>query len=356
MNVLLPEYYDHFKCIGEDCEDTCCAGWNISIDTETKKKYKSVPTNVIDLQSGIVKDSFKQHEGVCHFLHNNLCRIQLTLGESYLSNTCSTFPRQYKQVDDILELSASPACPEIARLALMNRDGISFQTDTRDVIAMGKMKLNATDEFYTLRALTIGVLQDRRYSISDRLIILTMYFTQKEVYSGDEQQFLNNDFSDVLKKIRPESENQFKLISELIHFLRDEKKDRIRYKECYDEMSTYLNGSFSNYEQAYHDFYKPFMEENEFILENYLVNYAFRNLDYKSLDQFYLMCVYFAVIKYHLIGLAGSRKGLDTDLVIKQIQSFVKRFEHHPATYTVIKHLHKKEFASLRGFVLILKN
>ena len=30
-----PSYYRQFRCIGSDCTDNCCIGWEIDIDPET---------------------------------------------------------------------------------------------------------------------------------------------------------------------------------------------------------------------------------------------------------------------------------------------------------------------------------
>ncbi len=42
MIVRYPSYYESFSCIADQCEDTCCAGWEIDIDDETFEYYKSV--------------------------------------------------------------------------------------------------------------------------------------------------------------------------------------------------------------------------------------------------------------------------------------------------------------------------
>ena len=31
MQYIIPHYYKKFACIGGDCPDTCCAGWQIMI-------------------------------------------------------------------------------------------------------------------------------------------------------------------------------------------------------------------------------------------------------------------------------------------------------------------------------------
>ena len=42
MKTRVPDYFKQFKCIASECEDTCCAGWEIVIDDETYDMYKSV--------------------------------------------------------------------------------------------------------------------------------------------------------------------------------------------------------------------------------------------------------------------------------------------------------------------------
>ena len=40
-NMFMPKYMLTFKCIGSECVDTCCAGWDINIDEDTYKKYSN---------------------------------------------------------------------------------------------------------------------------------------------------------------------------------------------------------------------------------------------------------------------------------------------------------------------------
>ena len=42
MLIVYPDYYKDFSCIAGDCEDTCCAGWEIVIDPKSLKRYVSV--------------------------------------------------------------------------------------------------------------------------------------------------------------------------------------------------------------------------------------------------------------------------------------------------------------------------
>lgn len=40
MQYTAPHYYKKFQCIGGDCPDTCCAGWQIQIDPASLRKYR----------------------------------------------------------------------------------------------------------------------------------------------------------------------------------------------------------------------------------------------------------------------------------------------------------------------------
>lgn len=39
MQYSIPDYYKEFHCIADQCEETCCAGWQIMIDKKSLKKY-----------------------------------------------------------------------------------------------------------------------------------------------------------------------------------------------------------------------------------------------------------------------------------------------------------------------------
>ena len=51
QEYFIPEYMLDFKCIGKDCIDSCCVGWNIEIDKKTFEKYKNSSNKKIKLIS-----------------------------------------------------------------------------------------------------------------------------------------------------------------------------------------------------------------------------------------------------------------------------------------------------------------
>ena len=47
IKLLHPSYLDEFKCIGGECEDNCCVGWDVDIDKITFKQYSEIDDNEI---------------------------------------------------------------------------------------------------------------------------------------------------------------------------------------------------------------------------------------------------------------------------------------------------------------------
>ena len=79
------------------------------------------------------------------------------------------------------------------------------------------------------------------------------------------------------------------------------------------------------YATAAANYYQPFMAEHEYILENYLVNYVFKNLfplsgEKHIFDNYVMLIVHYAMIKLLLIGMAGFHKeNFSVDHVLKLI-------------------------------------
>ena len=134
QNFFVPEYIRDFKCIGKDCIDSCCVGWNITIDKSTFNKYKNSTNKEIksisqkslvkdDLKSNISYGKLEMENNCCPFLtKEKLCNAFKLMGQQSLSIGCSTFPREITIFDKRGFISGSLSCPEIARLCLSKRN------------------------------------------------------------------------------------------------------------------------------------------------------------------------------------------------------------------------------------------
>lgn len=85
MEYVYPDYYRQFTCIGGECPDTCCAGWEIVIDDKSLEKYRAYPGgfgNRLRNSINFKRKSFKQYDRRCAFLNEeNLCDIYTEAGE-----------------------------------------------------------------------------------------------------------------------------------------------------------------------------------------------------------------------------------------------------------------------------------
>ncbi|MBO3367124.1 flagellin lysine-N-methylase [Clostridium perfringens] len=138
MKVRVPNYFNEFKCIASECEDTCCAGWEIVIDDETHKRYENVEGEFGEiLRSKIVKSDGENilllNNGNCSFLNEKkMCEIYINLGEDHLCYTCQQFPRYTEEFLDLKEVGLSLSCPEAARIILRRAENTTFNLSEED--------------------------------------------------------------------------------------------------------------------------------------------------------------------------------------------------------------------------------
>lgn len=139
VSGLTPRYVTRFACIGPACEDTCCVGWQVSLDKKTYKGYRAITDpvmaarfakEVVRTEGGNELDfgrmALEPGTAACTMLDNKMCSVQARLGESYLSNTCSQYPRVSREINGQYQQGLQLSCPEAARQALLAPDAFEF--------------------------------------------------------------------------------------------------------------------------------------------------------------------------------------------------------------------------------------
>lgn len=366
--ALVPTYYKQFQCIGPACEDTCCKGWSITIDETTFKKYRKLRPSSI--QKKIQKSIKRNRSNVDFFSYGAIkldgiscplltpegfCGVQAELGSDYLSRTCSVYPRQYNEVQKSLEISTSLSCPEAARLALLNEDGIDFeQVEVPSSHWDQFTNKQNNDLLWPLRIGAIRILQNRQASIENRLITLGLFLQkieQESIQSIEQIEYLinqyegrltNEAFIAQLEHLPLQTEFQLIMISNLIN----ERKllSHQRFEEVVQMTvdGLQLSSQISNeekvkiYENATRSTYAKFLKTHDYMLENYLVNHVFKELfplDEKTLFESYRkMVTYFMLVKFHLVGVSHYKETMTEDDAIQVFQTFVRTTEHN-STY-----------------------
>ncbi|MGM8287081.1 flagellin lysine-N-methylase [Clostridium perfringens] len=379
-NFFIPKYMNDFKCIGPNCIDTCCAGWDINIDENTFKKYESDKGNLKELINGkYLKnsesgDSFNYgfmkitKDNKCPFLNENLlCEIHGKCGEENLSITCRRYPRVFNIIDDIYEKSGLPSCEEICSKAFLNKEKMEFieieeelpedSIEIRRVIDTDAFigSDNLIQYFWDIRVISINIMQNRNFSIEERLNLLKSFYKNLETLKNKENFY---EIEDLLERIVEDpsnitefidsstivplsiTNNYFKIIldgnilnkvigTRLKILLSDLNKD----KNLLNNIHKYDLKSLDNYFTQY-----------SYIFENYLVNQIFKDIIpfntgedlNESIDK--LINTYKLIKSYLILWNISSQNEISEKNIIYVIQALSKDLEHNKVFKDILTH------------------
>jgi lysine-N-methylase len=180
----------------------------------------------------------------------------------------------------------------------------------------------------------------------------------------------DNSLKDSLSEIPTSVTFQMQLLKELVDERLHQGVNSNRYTECFAEMLLGINYNSElsveeiadNYRNVHQNFYSPFMDNREYILENYLVNMVYKNLfplgGNDVFDEYVMLVIHYSLIKLHLIGISGYYKQeFSEDHVIKLIQSFSKVVEHNSLYLRHVSDLMKKNgYNTMSYMTILLKN
>lgn len=372
--LKMPAYLPDFRCIGPECEDHCCYGWDIIVDKRSYQRYGKLPSKgpgkgIRKALHLIRKDpsdaryaGFVRSGEVCPFLTpGRLCRIQAELGEDLLPDTCAVFPRHLRARQAWIEVSASVACPEIARRALGNPQGIEIIEVRHDPATAGmlrgiKPKQPAEIEAagLALRAFSLCLLKDRTHALWRRVMALGFLLetvSLSDASSGSETMPLllegfarrmnSGEWMDRTENAPLLSTLQLQLVKRL----HDEMDPWVRvkaFRECAGECLAGLHYTGTQpftdeigrrYDTAFRHAYHPFFDRYEFMLENFLVNHVLHHdLGFhqgrRLFDDYVMMVLNFAMLKTYLIGMAARHgESMNAAMVTRLIYSFTKVVE-----------------------------
>lgn len=176
MKIIVPKYYADFACIASQCRHSCCIGWEIDIDSKTAKYYKKIKGDFGKrLKKSIKNNSFILDANErCPFLNKeNLCDIITTLGEDALCQICADHPRFKNYFENRIEIGLGLCCEEAARIILNYPEKMSLIELEND----GNTYADTEEaEFFKLRQIVFDILQDREFSVNERIDNLCDFF------------------------------------------------------------------------------------------------------------------------------------------------------------------------------------
>lgn len=193
MLYTVPDYYGEFRCIAEQCQDTCCAGWEIFVDKQSLKKYRKIRGGFkkrMVCSVNWLRGTFRQTKDKrCAFLNeDNLCDMYVALGRKSLCRTCRLYPRHIEEFEGIREIGLSMSCPEAARILMQKKDSVTFHSVEKE----GDEEFEDFDlllysELADAREVMIRILQNRSLDIwvRARLILGLAHDMQGRVNRGE---------------------------------------------------------------------------------------------------------------------------------------------------------------------------
>jgi lysine-N-methylase len=376
IKIRYQSYFKEFKCIGGYCEDNCCGGWEIHLDINTFGLYENAEDRKVNefinknifIKEKCNNDNIDygqiklRNDKNCPFLDKDkYCIIQSKLGEEYLSNVCTMFPRVINKLDNYYEMSLDVSCLEAARVLLLREEGIDFLEDENTLgkhlitldIDTNSEENNDTNYKYIkeIRDISIKIIKNRNYELSERLYMLGSFLEnmRRELcynYHGVIE-FINmynmDSFSGEFKRNKENYMLQlsfFKGILEKFIGVEESYSEyfKLRIKEAISGFRFNGRESISENSELYIKAY-DICEENIFqkysyIFENYLVNHMFKEFFPFSendiiFDGYIMMLVRFSYIRFYLVGQYIYNGEISKENVVRSIQSLSKEVEHN---------------------------
>jgi len=323
----------------------------------------------------------------CSFLDTDqLCGVQKQLGPEMLSVTCATYPRAVTDNSGQREEALNLSCPEAARLTLLEpnllRRGQSVPSPfARYAPVRHQPAHRGIQPRLAIRDFILLLLADRTYPLWQRLYLLGTFTARLHAASAgapvaawaeanphkvamllaDSARGIDSArLQPILNEIRAQPDRQLKLLIEMLRLRFSSPPIPARFVECIQDFEAGIGSKTAQnepellnaYAEGYRRYYRPLMDENPHLLENYCINYVFKNgypfgrqtqatllSPDTAQSEHILLCVHIALVQTLLIGMAAHyREAFDTAHVVKLIQSLARTIEHSQESIDQIRH------------------
>jgi|TARA_B110000971_G_scaffold443_1_gene421 lysine-N-methylase len=379
--VNAPAYIHEFKCIGSECPDTCCNGWQVDVNKATYKKIKALPGAAQHIKqhfTAVPGGNPVRHaiivmgpDKVCPVqTQAGLCSIQADYGEELLSDTCRFYPRKITYAGPVLDMHLSLSCPEAARLCL-NFEGSHELLPLELNVPKGKplpimgggFKVREGEKPFPVIAI-FRMLQDLILELSQRssmplweLVVLVGIVSERlelEMSAGDsitEERIemivlegklaaLDGSFHNDLKAILPED----RVLGMRAIYTQVLTNERLNIANA-----TGYQGSFFDLVADAFEGYNEFMDlrdssgevwsDGNQVVDKALRNYLRNQVGISSfprlknpnfLEQWRHIVIHYSLVSFYLQGLAKRHKSdFSMQHAVALVQSFSKAVEHN---------------------------
>ncbi len=355
MEIVKFKYYDEFHCIGPECPDTCCRYWSITLSKREYLDYKKMKCSP-ELKK-IIDNSFVRkkkdgseinyaeikldEKGNCPILGDDgLCRMQKEMGEGVLDYVCSTYPRLWNRVGgQALICSCNTTCPYVNELLINHPEGLEIVEEEYDgknkYINQGMTSGSSTPKdwegypyYWTIKNAQVDILQNRSFTIAERLLILGFFCQKAEDYIKNNQgekiqglanMLLDNEackkIADSLKPTQTEYSSALKAINifaKMYDAIYENPYASIEIKKNFNAAKEFIGANIESKEENKVSFdinngekyykaveiYRKIENDRPYIMENILVNTVFSQAPNNGIWlNFFTIAVFYSLLK-----------------------------------------------------------
>jgi len=367
MLYVFPDYYKEFSCLADACEDTCCAGWQIVVDEKSLKQYKKVTGSFrkkLHASVNFKEGTFKQSADMrCAFLNDdNLCDMQLALGEKSLCKTCSRYPRHMEEFENVREITLSLSCPEVARILMNHKEPVKLLTFEKEK----EEEFEDFDPFLYFeltesREVIRGILQNRELPMDVRAGLMLglahdvqVRVNRQELFSCSEvlEKYQKNSAKEfVEKKLKEKYKDKERLYQDAVrHFSKLHSLELLHedWEEHLKECEYLLYGKGAGYYGNIHQTFADFLAKNRkeapiwweqlavYFVDTYFCGAVYDGRVYAKARM--AVSSLFYVYEMLLARWIKNEKTLDLEDVIMTVYRYSREVEHSDINLERIEH------------------
>ncbi|HWT75549.1 MAG TPA: flagellin lysine-N-methylase [Mobilitalea sp.] len=325
------DFYDKFRCIADQCTFSCCKGWEITVDSDTCKRWKNCSDNSVYFlgkMKSIKKVGCRIRMGKdkeCPFLtENGLCDIVIRYGEAYLSDTCRCFPRLVNDMGYYSEYALSCACPAVIDILKHIPGSLEFLDDGDEATRGTNSQKNS------IRDVMIAVMQREDFSISDRLalifhLLLSVKEEEKSIkallesYQDEKHVIMIQQFlSEAVISDKDSLLEKNELFLDLVQNYRKEKSYQPYLQELYSVAEGLDTGDVIN---RWTEFTKVF-EQYDKLMEHCIVSKIFAGCTGEDMDDI-IRAFQILVTEYVMVRYAAFIKWLSGGISYPEIRDYI---------------------------------
>ncbi len=325
-SFLMPDYYIHFMCKMGECRHACCEGWPVSISRDDYFRLLGLECDAdlrrrIDCGAHILDHATPEryaqithkYDGQCHMrMEDGRCAIQATLGEDLLPEVCRLYPRALRTTGHN-ECSCTASCERVIEMLFFRKEPLSLIEREIEYTPLRNGTNTVFDETsgneQEFRLQLIKIIQDRSLPLNRRIINLGKEL--KVETKADNSECPIDTMRQIVSIL---DEKSVSLCDYGVSIL-----DQITSIDKYQVLKAVFESCYPDWQSG---------------IENVIVNHLFysrfpfgdEGMSFK--DEFYALCLIYALIRFLCIGAVGVSDG--DEYLTDVLAAAFRMIEHMP--------------------------